>query len=205
MVTDFNVSVTWFLGHGLHLDWAVRSWYELSGQSRHFDSPSYFVPAGQSAKNENNNKIASIFTICSLLKVFTGNIDLLNNHPKKKKILITVSICIPFCGPKNGSRYCLVVNLKTESTHFICLIKDGAFIPVEYIVPGKISCMQGRILSSSTGVHPKSPKTCNPSIGSSFLILLVKPGLPCMVLRTFGVPANISKIIFKKHFLNYFW
>lgn len=80
MVTDFNDSVPWFLGHGLHLDCAGRSWYELSGQSRHFDTPSYFVPAGQSAKNEHKKNIACISTVCPFLTVFTGNIDLLNNQ-----------------------------------------------------------------------------------------------------------------------------
>ena len=70
MVTDFTDSVIWSLGHGLHSDCAGWSWYELSGQSMHFDTPSYFVPAGQSAKYENKKNIASIFTISALWTVF---------------------------------------------------------------------------------------------------------------------------------------
>ena len=71
MVTALIDSVTWFLGHGLHLDCAVRSWYELSGQSRHFDIPSYFVPAGQSAKDQKKN----IFDLISMINVFLKVLD----------------------------------------------------------------------------------------------------------------------------------
>ena len=52
MVTAFTDSVIWSLGHGLQLDCAGWSWYEPSGQSRHLDTPSYFVPAGQSANDK---------------------------------------------------------------------------------------------------------------------------------------------------------
>ena len=52
VVTVFTDSVIWSPGHGLQLDCAGWSWYEPSGQSRHFDTPSYFVPAGQSANDK---------------------------------------------------------------------------------------------------------------------------------------------------------
>ena len=42
----------------MHLDCPSWSWYECRGQSRHFDSSLYIVPAGQSAKNRRNNVYA---------------------------------------------------------------------------------------------------------------------------------------------------
>ena len=75
MVTAFNDSVTWFLGHGLHLDCPERSWYALSGQSRHFDTPSYFVPAGQSAKDQKKNIIDFISMMSVFFKVLEETLN----------------------------------------------------------------------------------------------------------------------------------
>ena len=61
----------------------------------------------------------------------------------------------------------------------------------------KILCIQNRakirIFLGPSLVHPKSLKNCNLSVGSLSLILLVKPELPCMVLRTLSEPAKFSK------------
>lgn len=53
MLTALSDSVTRRLGHGMQCDCPCWSWYECRGQSRHLDTPSYFVPSGQAARDQN--------------------------------------------------------------------------------------------------------------------------------------------------------
>ena len=62
MLTAFADSVIRRLGHGIQCDCPWWSWYECRGQSRHLDTPSYIVPAGQAARDQ--NKIDYLLNKC---------------------------------------------------------------------------------------------------------------------------------------------
>lgn len=69
------------MGHGLHLVCAGWSWYEWRGQSSHLDTPSYFVPAGQSAKEDQTQNLLFQY-VDNLFKYFfsTTNVAYIKNE-----------------------------------------------------------------------------------------------------------------------------